>query len=127
MFHPLIRLIAAKPHLLTAHLAAYADLVGVQTSEALTVLRSRALLAAGMGVCAALGLGLAGVAVLIAAAIPLQGMPAPWLLAALPALPLLGAALCWWALRQGAPAWSADALRNQWAADAALLQAAGEA
>ncbi len=127
MFHPLIRLLAAKPHLLTAHLAAYGVLLGVQTDAALAVLRQRAVLLAGLAIGTTLGLGLAGGALLLVAVVPLQAMPAPWLLALVPAVPLLLALLCALALRQTPPAWSAAPLRAQWQADAALLHAAGEA
>ncbi len=127
MFHPLIRLLAAKPHLLTAHVAAYAALLGVQADAALAVLRQRALLLAGLAIGATLGLGLAGAALLLAAALPLQAMPAPWLLALVPAVPLLLATVCAVALRRTPAAWSAQPLRSQWQADAALLQALGEA
>lgn len=127
MFHPLIRLVAAKPHLLTAHLAAYAGLLEVQTTEALAGLRRRSLLVAGVVTGATLGLGLAGGAALLAAAIPLQAMPLPWLLVVVPAVPLLAAALCARALQRLPQAWSGEPLRSQWAADAALLQAAAEA
>ena len=127
MFHPLIRLLATRPDLLADHLGGYAALVGAQASQAQTALRSRTLLLAVLAVTAALGLGLCGVALLLLAVVPLDNMPMPWLLAAAPALPLLAALGCWWALKQRPQAWSMDALRAQWAADAALLRDAGTA
>lgn len=127
MFHPLIRLLATKPDLLADHLGGYAALVGAQASQAQTALISRAALLAAVAGCMALGLGLGGVALLLLAVVPLAAMPLPWLLAAVPALPLLVAAACWWALQQRPQAWSMDALRTQWAADAALLREAGNA
>ena len=127
MFHPLIRLLATKPDLLADHLGGYAALVGAQASQAQTALVSRAALLAAVAGSLALGLGLGGVALLLLAVVPMANMPLPWLLAAVPALPLLVAAGCWCVLQQRPQAWSMDALRTQWAADAALLREAGNA
>ena len=127
MFHPLIRLLATKPDLLVDHLGGYAALVGAQAGQAQTALVSRAALLAAVAVSLALGIGLGGVALLLLAAVPLANMPLPWLLAAVPAVLLLVAAGCWWALQQRPQAWSMDALKTQWAADAALLREAGQA
>ncbi len=127
MFHPLIRLLATQPDLLVDHLGGYAALVGAQASQAQSALISRAVLLVIAAGSLALGLGLGGVALLLLAVQPLGSMPLPWLLAAVPALPLLLAVGCWWALRQRPQAWSMDTLRAQWAADAALLRDAGNA
>ena len=125
MFHPLIRTIASRPDLLVAHLGGYAELVGAQADDALAALRTRAVLLVGLAGGLLLGLGLAGTAGLLAAVVRLELMPAPWLLLAIPALPLALAAGCWLALRRQPPAWTADLLREQLAADAALLREAG--
>jgi hypothetical protein len=121
MFHPLIKLLAAKPHLLAHHAAGYANLAALQAGEAVAVLRQRAVLAAAAGAALLLGTGLAGVALLLLAVVPVADMPAPWLLAAAPALPLLAAAALLWQLRQRPWAWSMAPLRAQWEADARLL------
>lgn len=125
MFHPLIRMMATRPELLAAHLSAYAQLIGVQADEARMVLRTRALLLAGLASGLLLGLALAGTAGLVVAAVRWDGMPAPWLLIAIPALPLGLAAVCGWALSRQPEAWSTRLLREQMAADAALLREAG--
>ena len=88
MFHPLIRMLATRPELLAQHLSGYAQLLGAQLGVAGGLLQDRALLLAGLLGGVLLGLGLAGVAGLLAAALPLAAMPAPWLLIAIPALPL---------------------------------------
>jgi hypothetical protein len=53
-------------------------------------------------------------------------MPAPWLLAVAPAVPLIGAGVCWSLLRKQPPMVSLEALRDQLAADAALLREASD-
>ena len=125
MFHPLIRTFASRPDLLVAHLGGYAQLIGAQADDALATLRRRAALLAGLAGGLLLGLGLAGTAGLLAAVLRWETMPAPWLLVAIPALPLALAAACWAALRRLPAAWSAELLREQVAADAALLREAG--
>lgn len=126
MFHPFIRLLATRPHLLAEHMGGYAHLLRVQAQDALVLARVRAVLVAGMGAGAIIGTALAGVAVMFLAVIPIADMPAPWLLAAAPAVPLVGAAVCWRLLKQQPPMMSTDALRAQLAADAALLREASD-
>lgn len=125
MIHPLFKLVATRPELLADHLAGYGQLVAVQASEAAAQLRIRALLLGGAVVGGAVGLGLGGIALLLAAAIPVSQMPMPWLLVALPLLPLLVAAVCVVMLMRRPEAWSLQPLREQLAADAALLAEAG--
>jgi len=124
MFHPLIRLIATRPHLLATHIGAYADLAAAQAADAAQALAERALTAALAAVSALLGMLLAGMALLLLAVLPLQQMPWPWLLAVVPALPLLLALAAWQRLRQRPWVWTAAPLRAQLAADMALLNEA---
>ena len=125
MIHPLVKLIAARPDLVAGHLGAYADLAALQAAEVALSLRRRAGLVAVASVGALMGVLLLGVATLLLAVVPLSAMPAPWLLAVVPALPLTVAATLWWQLR-GLP-WPAalPLLRGQIAADLALLREAG--
>jgi hypothetical protein len=127
MFHPLIRLLANRPDLLIHHAGAYAELAAVQAGAAAAELRSRAVLISAAVAALLLAVTLAGGALLLLAAIPLQAMPAPWLLAAAPATPLLLAAGLTLQLRRQPWAWSAQALREQFAADAELLAQASAA
>ncbi|HEV8691620.1 MAG TPA: hypothetical protein VGQ91_15065 [Ideonella sp.] len=124
MLHPLVRLLATKPHLLAAHLGGYADMVSLQVADACALLRLRAWLAAGIGAGSLLGAALGGVALMFVAVLPLEQMPAPWLLALAPLLPLAAAAICWmlWRRRRSSPAGKMAALRDQLAADLALLR-----
>lgn len=126
MLHPLIRLLATRPHLLAEHLGGYAHLLRVQADEALLLARVRTTLIAGMVAGAVLGAGLGGVAVMLLATIPLAQMPAPWALALAPALPLAGAGICGWQLLRQPPMLTLDLLRDQLAADAALLREASD-
>ncbi|MBI3369744.1 MAG: hypothetical protein HY021_15225 [Burkholderiales bacterium] len=127
MLHPLVQLLAAKPHLMADHLAGYGRLLGLQANEALRAVRGSVLLLAASVCCALVGTGLAGVALLLLGALPVQPMPMAWLLVAVPAAPLIAAALCIlaWRQRRGAP--SLQALNAQIDADLALLREAGGA
>ena len=127
MIHPLFKLVATRPELVADHLVGYGQLVAVQATEAAVQLRVRALLLGGVLVGGAIGLGLGGMALLLAAALPVQDMPAPWLLAAVPLLPLAGAGGCFIALRKRPTSWTLKLLREQLAADAELLKDAGQA
>ena len=69
-----------------------------------------------------LGLGLAGAAGLLAAALPLADMPQPWLLVAIPLVPLLASAALAWRLRQHPSRAAFAALRLQVAQDIATLK-----
>lgn len=126
MLHPLIRLLATRPHLLAEHLGGYAHLLRVQVDEALGLAKVRTVLLTGLAAGAVIGTGLAGVAVMLLAVIPINQMPAPWALAVAPALPIMGAGLCWWLLGRQPQMMSLDLLRDQLSADAALLQEASD-
>jgi hypothetical protein len=127
MIHPVYKLLAARPELLAQHLGGYAQLARAQAAEALLAARQRLLLLGVSLACAVLGLGLAGVAALLAAALPWSAMPAPWLLAALPGLLVLAALAAGWAFMRQPPAWTWDELQAQAAQDLALLREAGQA
>ena len=121
MFHPLIKLLASKPQLLARHAGAYAELAALQAGEAMRSVRLRTLMAVGAGVALLVGTTLAGVALLLVAVVPLEQMPAPWLLLVAPAAPLL-LALLLWTLRVRTPlSLTMGPLQAQWAADMQLL------
>lgn len=125
MIHPLIKVLATRPDLLADHVGAYAALIAAEAVEAAGAARHRLLWAACAAALGLTGLGLAAVAGLLAAALPWAAMPAPWLLPALPALCLLAALLCQWRSRQAVVTLTLDAVREQWALDAALIHRAG--
>ena len=123
MIHPLFKTLVTQPELLAEHAGAYAELAAVEVAGLGARLRRQALLM-GVGLlAAAVALGMAGVAVMLAAAIPAAGMPSPWLLWSVPALPALVAAGCGWALHASADDDSFAALKQQWAADRDLWRA----
>lgn len=127
MFHPLIKMLITKPHLLAEHLGAYAELAAAEASHAVHQARLKAVVGAAAGVLALVGLVLAGVALMFCAALPLSGMPAPWLLLIVPAVPLVAAvgAVLW--LRSQPANVSFSQLREQMAQDNALMQEAAQA
>lgn len=128
MFHPLFQLLRERPELLAEHAGAYADLAGAQASEAWRNLRRKLAWGLAAGVMAGLALALAGVALLLLAHTPLAQWQMPWLLAAVPGVPALLAALCTWqALRQPLRFELRRMLQQQWAADAALLSEVNQA
>lgn len=127
MFHPLFKLLASRPDLVVDHLAGYSSLISAQASGAARGLVTRTVLGVVMTLCLALALTLGGVALLLLGAVPIERMNLPWLLWAVPLVPLAIAAAAWAALRSRAAEWSLAPLREQIATDAALLREAGEA
>ena len=122
MIHPIFTRLVTQPGLFAEHAGAYAELAAAEALQLSTRLKRQLLLALAAALCALLGLGLTGVAALLAAALPLDTMPAPWVLLALPALPLAAAAACGFALWRMQSVAAFALLRSQFAADARLLQ-----
>ena len=122
MIHPLFRLAASQPLLLAEHAAAYASLLSEEVAVTSARLQQRVAFQLAGAACLMVAATLAGVAVLLWAALAESGIRLPWLLGATPALPaLLGA----WLLRRGQARQTSDpfgTLRRQLAEDAALLR-----
>ena len=125
ILHPLFKTLATRPELLAEHAGAYLQLASAEAAEVALRLRLRCLLAAAALACAALALVLGGMALLLLAVLPLDQMPAPWALAAAPAVPLFGAAGLWTAQRRQVLDLSFALLREQLALDRQLLGAVG--
>ncbi|NRT57821.1 hypothetical protein [Sphaerotilus uruguayifluvii] len=121
MFHPLLKLLARRPDLLADHLDAYADLASAQVRATRRALATRALLAALAGLGALLALLLAGMALLLWAALSPELLARPWTLLLIPALPALLALGAAWALRSSAPLAGFGPLREQFSRDAQML------
>jgi protein-S-isoprenylcysteine O-methyltransferase Ste14 len=124
--HPLLNLIATRPQLLADHAQAYAELMADELPRAASAWKRQALLnaLALLGLLAALVL--AGVALMLWAALPALSMPAPWLLVVVPLLPLAAAGACLIAAQARARRRGRSELQQQLSADLAMLrQAAG--
>ena len=127
LIHPFFRTLASRPDLLADHAGAYAALAQVELGDAARRWRRRLLGWAVAAVLGLLALGLGGVALLLAAALPTAQMPAAWVLVALPGgLAVLALALVFWQWRQGRSQAVFDTAlwREQWAQDQALWQEA---
>ena len=121
MFHPLLKLLARRPDLLADHLDAYADLASAQVRATRRALATHALLVALAGLGALLALLLAGLALLLWAALSPELLARPWMLLLIPALPALLALGAAWALRSSAPLAGFGPLREQFSRDAQML------
>ena len=122
MIHPAFIALAKRPRLLLEHADAYADLASAELDEWASRWKRQAINSVAAAILIAIGLLLAGTAGLIAAAIPLQNMPIPWLLWVIPGAPLLiGLALGWAAMAAEKQAPFTD-LRQQVAQDLATLK-----
>ena len=126
MVHPLFRLAAARPQLLAEHVSAYTDLLAEELTSSAALWKRRLALQAIGGLCLAIAAVLAGVAVMLWAALPQGTLPLPWLLVLTPAVP---AAVAWWALTMVGTVARGEwlsAFRQQLAADAAMLNGVAE-
>lgn len=126
MIHPLFKLLVKDPALLAEHASAYAELVQAQAGDAACAWRRRALLAGSAALFGMLGLFAAVTAALLAAALPGDAMPAPWLLVLLPAGLLAVAGGLALRLRREASRQHFGQLRAQWQEDVQLLHAAAQ-
>ncbi|MFM2345522.1 MAG: hypothetical protein RL654_275 [Pseudomonadota bacterium] len=122
MFHPLLTLLARRPDLLADHLDAYADLASAQVRVIRQALWRRAMLSAVVALSALLALLLAGMALLLWAALSPEVLARPGMLALIPALPALLALAAAWALRSSEPLAGLGVLREQFARDTQMLQ-----
>jgi uncharacterized membrane protein YqjE len=113
---------AKEPGLFLEHADAYGDLAVAELACWRNRLQKRAMFAAAAALFALLGLGLAGVAALLAAAMQWQAMPMPWVLWALPLALLLLAAFLGWRVQQLGDSSAFTTLREQIAQDLATLK-----
>ncbi|MBL8286480.1 MAG: phage holin family protein [Rubrivivax sp.] len=127
MIHPLLRKLVTQPELFVEHADCYGELASVETRLALRSLRRSAALALLALACAICGLGLGGTAVMFAAAVPLEQMPAPSLLLAVPLVVFAAAAACGWLAWRAAEQPLFAHLREQWQADRQFLRELGHA
>lgn len=127
MLQRLIRLAATQPDLLAEHAGAYAELATDEATVLARRLRRQTLLGAAALAALAVAFTLAGVAVLLWAALPVAAMPMPGLLPVVPVLPALLGLVCAWQARSGHAVPAFTGLQRQWQADTEMLRAAGAA
>lgn len=126
MVHPLVKIATTRPHLLAEHASAYAELLADEVMTTAAQLKRRLIFELVGLNCLVVAAILIGVAAMLWAALPPGSVGSPWVLASAPAVPL---AVGLWALTTGgsiAPADPFAVLRRQLAADAAVLNTAGE-
>ena len=118
MIHLLLKRLATEPGLFTDHASAYAALIALEAGEAGLAWRRKAIATIGCAALGLLALSTTCLALMLSAAIPWQGMPAPWVLLAIPGtLWIASIAVGWAAFRRGHTQTFAH-VRQQWAIDA---------
>jgi hypothetical protein len=122
VIHPLLYKLATQPELFVEHASGYAELAALEAQSAARAWRRRLILFALAALMAASAFVLSGMAVLLAAALPIAQMPLPALLLALPLGAWAAAALCAWFGLRDAHGPSFGHLREQWAADMQLMR-----
>lgn len=117
MIQLLLKRLATEPGLFAEHASAYATLIALEAGEAGMAWRRKAVAMIGCGAVALLALSTSCMAIMLSAALPWQGMPAPWILLALPAT-LWAASIALWFVFRRSSTQSFGHLRQQWAIDA---------
>lgn len=122
MLTPLFRLMATRPQLLAEHAEAYGELALLEFRAFSAEWQRRALFKAlGWG-SLVVALLLAGVAGMLASALPLAGMAAPWALVAIPLVLAAVGVACLLAAGPADQTSSFHRLRQQLVADGRLLR-----
>ncbi len=122
MIHPLLRLIATEPQVLGDHVEAYAELVGEEVKKTGAAWGMRLGLYAAALALGAIGLVLAGVAVMLWASLPPTGFQAPWVLLVVPGVVLLLAIVCGAVARRNPIENAFENVKKQLNADMAMLR-----
>jgi hypothetical protein len=125
MHSPLLGLVATQPHLLVAHLQAYAELAVDDVAEAAGAWRRRVVLSSLAFGCAGAALVLAGVAVMLWGVAPLTAGYRLWTLVVVPVVPAILALSCWIVLLAGRRTVFLGNVRSQIRADVAMLRDGG--
>lgn len=120
--HPLLHLIATRPHLLADHAEAYAELVAAEIGSVSAAWKRRAMLNAVALCCLGVAVVLAGVALMLWAVIPAAPVQALWVLIAVPLVPMVMAVWCVLAAQPQGDDGPFDNVRRQVKADMAMLR-----
>lgn len=122
MIHPFLHLIATRPHLLFEHAEAYSELAAAELKVVSNGWKRTAVLGAIAAAMLCLGVVFAGIALMLWAVVPLAQMQVPWLLLAVPLVPLVVGLACLVAMSRDSRAAPFDNLRRQLRADMDLLR-----
>jgi uncharacterized membrane protein YqjE len=122
MVHPIFSVLITRPELVMDHVAGYAALVQEEASTVGVQVARRAAAWAVAGVGLLVFLVLAGVACMIGATSEFH-----WALVAVPAVPLVAAAIAYFIARQPLPSTAFTELRAQLDADTQMLRTMGAA
>ena len=131
MLSPWLELLAKRPQLLAAHASAWVDLLAAEGGAALADWLRGLWLKLAAALAAALGLGLAAVALMLWAVTPASQLQQPgvvWVLLLVPMLPWAVAVACWIVGRRQTDGGSQvrfARLAQQWQADVMLLRPDG--
>ena len=120
--HILLRLVLSRPQLLVDHAQAYGDLMAADLGDASAALSRRAILGATAVMCLLAAVILAGVSLMLWAAVPTAQMGAPWMLIVVPLAPLLGSVTGFVFMRGQRRMHPFDNLRAQLRADLDILR-----
>lgn len=121
MIQLLLKRLATEPGLFAEHASAYATLIALEAGQAGIAWRRKAVAIIGCAAVALLALSTSCMAIMLSAALPWQGMPAPWILLALPGT-LWAASIALWLVSRRASTQSFAHVRQQWAIDAQYVR-----
>ena len=122
MIHPLLTLIATKPHLLGDHVEAYAELVGAEVGKTSKMWMMRVVYGVAAAFLLTTFVTFTGVAIMLWAVVPADSMNVPWLLVLVPLVPLVGGIVCL-VLAKSHPAQNAfQTVKDQLSADMQMLR-----
>lgn len=124
LFQPLLRLVSTRPEVLGDHAQAYVELFASELDSASARVKRQVLLAS-LGICG-LGAGavLAGVALMLWAALPSLAAPALWVLILVPLSPFVMAIACLVSAKRQGQAKAFGHLREQAEIDLAMFRQA---
>lgn len=122
MIHPLLHLIATKPHLIGDHVEAYTELVSAEVSKASRLWTARVAYYAVALLLLSSGLVFVGVALMLWAVVPPGNMNVPWLLVVVPLVPLVAGAFCVLRARSVPEKSAFESVKEQLSADWAMLR-----
>jgi hypothetical protein len=120
--HRLVHLIITQPDLLFEHASAYAELAGADAQTVSNAVQTRILRTAVLLCCVSVASILAGVSLLIWAAVPESAIRLPWVLLVVPLVPAAAALICLISLKFEVQTPTFARVRQQIAADIQMLR-----